>query len=188
MSQPIAARLFDISSEQAGVFSARQAIDLGIAQSTISRAAKRGDFDRLMRGIYALKNYPSTPDAERWAAVLYPTVDRIGAGLGVLSHDTALTYYLPDSDLAPNKIHITADFATPPRRFSIPRTISLHLGHVEGNDLAYTDGGIPITSPTRTIADCLRDGRLVYEARALEDLLATHGRLDSTHVVPGDRP
>jgi predicted transcriptional regulator of viral defense system len=179
MPTSVAPRLFDLASDQAGVFTLSQAAAAKIAKRTLARALERGDVERLSRGIYVLRNYPTTPDAELWAAVLFPTVDREGAELGVLSHDTALVHHLPDSDVAPAKIHITATFLTPPRR-ATPATLVVHRGHVAENEREFTNAGVPVTTPFRTIGDCFRTGRHMPEA------LTLYERAVRDHRITGD--
>jgi len=181
MPTSLAPRFFDLASDQGGVFTLAQALQAGIAKSSLARVLKRGDIVRLFRGVYALRDFPVTADAELWAAVLYPTVDRDGADLGILSHDTALVHYLPDTDIAPSTIHITASFATPPRR-DVPATLTIHGGHVPYHERTYTEAGIPMTSVFRTIADCLRTHRHTSDALALFDLKAQAGDLTASDV------
>jgi predicted transcriptional regulator of viral defense system len=181
MPASLAPRLFDLASDQAGVFTLAQAVEAGIPKASLTRAAKRGDVARLFRGVYALRDFPVTPDAELWAAVLYPTVDRGGADPGTLSHDNALVHYLPDTDLAPSTIHVTAAFSTPPRR-EVPTTLTIHRGEVADHERTYTEAGVPVTTIFRTIVDCLRARRHAIEVTALLDRAVRAGDLTADEV------
>jgi predicted transcriptional regulator of viral defense system len=181
MPASLAPRLFDLASDQAGIFTLAQAVEAGIPKPSLTRAAKRGDVTRLFRGVYALRDFPVTPDAELWAAVLYPTVDRDHAVLGTLSHDTALVHYLSETDLAPTTIHVTAAFTTPPRR-DVPATLTIHRGDVADRERTYTETGVPITTEFRTIVDCIRARRHLVEATALFNRAIRAGDLTADDV------
>jgi len=131
--------------------------------------------------VYVLRDFPVSPDAEPWAAVLYPTVDRYGGVLGVLSHNTALVHHLPDTDVAPSTIHITATFVTPPRR-NVPATLTIHRDRVPDRERTSSDTGIPITSVFRTIVDCYRTHRHASDATLLFQLMARSGDLGANEI------
>ena len=77
---PEAAR---IASCQAGAISRRQLLDAGLNRKTISRRLKRGRWQQLFRGVYAV--FSGLPPRETW---LWAAILSAGEG-AVLSHQTA---------------------------------------------------------------------------------------------------
>jgi len=58
MPASLAPRLFNLASEQAGVFTLAQAGDAGIEKQSLARPVKRGDASRHFRGVYVLPDFP----------------------------------------------------------------------------------------------------------------------------------
>lgn len=173
-------RLFDIAESQAGYFSARQATAAGVSRQLLSHHAREGgSIIRARRGLYRLRNFP-TSQREHLVAEWLNTGRPIDA---VLSHETAAELH-DLTDLIPNKVHMTASRRHTGRR--VPRGVKLHF---------VTDGvpaderternGIPLTTVERTIVDLLVSHGITEQtelavAQALDRGLTTPGLLRQT--------
>lgn len=109
---------------------------------------KRGTLERVSRGVYRLIDFPAQPLAQYMQATLWPYGRR-----GVLSHETALSLW-ELSDVDPAKVHITipADFRV---QRVIPAYLVVHRDNLSSDDVTRLEG-MPITTPSRTIHDCIR--------------------------------
>jgi len=150
-SQPDHLRLFEVASEQGGYFMAFQARACGYSFALLSHHAKGGRFIRIRRGLYRLREYPSSPREDVFAAWL-----AVGKDTAVVSHESALDL-LDLSDIIPESVHITV----PRRRRNLPKLpgVKIHTTArpFEPGDLTYRDGMI-ITSAIRTILDAAEAG------------------------------
>lgn len=140
--------LYNLAEDQMGYVTTAQAATVDVRPMTLVMMTKRGTLERVSRGVYRLVDYPVQPLAQYMQATLWPY-----GRPGVLSHETALSLYeLADAD--PAKVHITI-----PARFRVQRKIPNYLV-VHHGDLAREDvtrlEGMPITTPARTIRDCIR--------------------------------
>lgn len=102
MSDGYHERLYQLAESQAGYFTAQQAIGSGMDRSTLRHHARRGGrYERIRRGLFRLRHFPSSPHEHVMAAWL-PLRD---AG-AVVSHESALEL-LELSDVIPNTVHMT---------------------------------------------------------------------------------
>lgn len=143
--------LYAVAGGQMGHFTAAQARECGFSTSLIAYHTGTGRFQRIHRGVYRLRDYPSWPRKEVMAAWL--AVDKERA---VVSHESALDL-LELSDVIPNRIHITV-----PRSIrNLPRLPMVAI-HTTTRPLRPEDvrnvEGIKITSPVRTILDAAEWG------------------------------
>jgi len=143
---PNARGLFALSSEQAGYFTSAQAHAQGYSAQLLGYHAERGRFERVRRGLYRLRDYPSSPREELMAAWL-----AAGRESAVVSHESALEV-LGLSDVVPATIHLLV-----PRGRRWVRALPGVTVHTTADDLApdeiVTRQGLRITAPTRTILD-----------------------------------
>jgi predicted transcriptional regulator of viral defense system len=104
--------LYRIAESQGGYFTAEQALDAGMDRSTLRYHARPGGrYERIRRGLYQLRHFPSSPHEHVVAAWLdLPST-------AVVSHESAFELY-DLSDVIPNAIHITLPRA---RRGQRPR-------------------------------------------------------------------
>jgi predicted transcriptional regulator of viral defense system len=147
---PDHAILFGIASEQAGYFTTRQAHDAGFSSPLIRHHVRTGRFMHIARGLYRLRDYPSTPREEVLAAWL---------GLApnaVVSHESALDI-LGLSDVIPDAIHLTVPRAF--RKSSSRPGVTVHttIRPVRPSDIVTRDG-VRLTNAARTIADVAEAG------------------------------
>lgn len=167
--------LYWIAESQSGYFTAQQALDAGMDRSTLRHHARPGGrYERVRRGLYRLRHFPSSPHDHVVAAWL-PLPDP-----AVVSHESALELY-DLSDVIPSAVHITVPRA---KRGQRPRpgvrfhTVERPPGERETRRVA----GIAVTSPERTIVDSLEAGTQLEQielavSQALERSLTTPRRL-----------
>lgn len=135
--------------EQHGYFRARQAQGLGISSQLLSHYVRRGRFDRVRRGLYRLRGFPSAEHddmREKWMAV--------GTEKAVLSHQSALAL-LDLSDVIPDAIHLLV-----PRRhrgLRRPPGTMIHTRPDEEHVSTVWREGLPLTAPARTLVDVVED-------------------------------
>ena len=144
--------LYRLAESQAGYFTAQQAIGSGMDRSTLRHHARPGGrYERIRRGLFRLRHFPSSPHEHVMAAWL----PRRDAG-AVVSHESALEL-LELSDVIPNAVHMTLPRSERGQR----RRNGIQL-HFPKNDPAKEEirqvQGLPVTSPERTIVDALRGG------------------------------
>ena len=139
--------LYNLAEDRMGYFTAAQAAAAGVSPMALVMMAKRGTLERPTTGVYRLADFPVHPLAQYMQASLWPYRRQ-----GVLSHETALSLY-DLSDVSPARVHITvpADFRI---QRQIPGYLVIHHGELPGEDVARLEG-MPITTPARTIRDCI---------------------------------
>lgn len=140
--------LYDIAEDQMGYVTTGQAGTVGVSPMALVMMTRRGALERVSRGVYRLVDFPVQPLAQYMQATLWPYGRR-----GVLSHETALSLH-ELSDVDPAKVHITvpADFRV---QRAVPGYLIVHRGDLPSEDVTRLDG-MPITTPARTIRDCIR--------------------------------
>lgn len=178
-----ATRLFEIAEQQAGYFTAAQALEAGYSYASQSYHHKAGNWVRDGWGIYRLARYPETHNDDVIHLMLWSR-DRAGGAQGVLSHDSALHAY-GLSDVLPSKHHLTV-----PKGFRkrTPPGVVLHKEELPPEDVEDRDG-YRITTPLRTLLDAARSSlspehveiaarqaleKGLVRRRALEERLRTH--------------
>ncbi len=151
LKQPDHACLFAIAAGQRGYFTASQARACGFMWDALTYHTQHGRFLRIRRGLYRLRDYPSSPREEVAAAWL-----AVGKEVAVVSHESALDL-LGLSDIIPDAVHLT-----------VPRA-KRHLPHLPGviihtttrplplSDIAVRDG-MRLTAAARTIVDAAETG------------------------------
>ncbi len=145
-------QLYAIAESQAGYFTAAQAIEVGMDRSTLSHHARPGGrYQRVGRGLYRLRHFPSSahePVVSAWLALH-------GAG-AVVSHDSALELYAL-ADVIPDVVHLSVPRS---QRGQRPRAgVRLHtLVRPLEPDETRPVAGVVATSPERTLLDCAAGG------------------------------
>jgi predicted transcriptional regulator of viral defense system len=143
-------RLYALAEGQSGFFTAQQAIDAGVARSTLAyHARESGMLRRAGRGVYRLRRFPSSPHEHVVCAWL--GLSRAGA---VVSHVSALEL-MELTDLIADEVHVTVPRSK--RGAAIPAGVRAHFTArpIEGRH-RHTVSGIPVTGVERTIADVVR--------------------------------
>ena len=144
--KPDFTRLYQLAEAQAGYFTAKQAHEVGYSRERLSDLTAREQFIRIQRGIYRLSHFPASRFEDLFIA-------QMSAGPNsVISHESALEVY-GLSDVLPAEIHVIM-----PRTGSRRRDgIRLHTNHIEIDEITQREG-LPITTPSRTIADVIVNG------------------------------
>jgi len=145
-------RLYTLADAQVGHFTAGQAEELGVDRRYLTHHVRSGNLERVDRGIYRLRKYPSHRFEDVMVAILW-----VGRGAAA-SHATALAMY-DLADAMPVVIHITVD-----RRFrGNRRGVIVHQGRLDERDVTRRDG-VPVTTPLRTIIDVASDQSVAMAA------------------------
>ncbi len=149
--RPDAEALFALASEQAGYFTSAQARARGYDWRLLSYHTSTGRFIRLRRGLYRLRDYPSSQHEEVKAAWL-----AAGREQAVVSHESALDL-LDLSDVAPDAVHLLVPRQ---RRYLSHRPgVVVHTtSHPLSPDEVMTKNGIRLTEPMRAILDAAETG------------------------------
>ena len=158
--------LFDVAASQHGYFTAAQALGCGYSPALLSHHARGGRFIRVRRGLYRVREYPSSSREEVMAAWL-----AAGPTRAVVSHESALDL-LDLSDVIPNAIHLTVPRER--RGLVAPPGVLLHTtSRLPRPDETTEREGIRLTGPLRTILDAAEWGTAPEQiARAVDQALA----------------
>jgi predicted transcriptional regulator of viral defense system len=144
-------RLFAVASGQQGYFTAAQARECGYGTDLLTYHTRTGRFIREQRGIYRLRDYPSSNRG--WVVAAWLAAGKEDA---VVSHESALDL-LELSDVIPRYTHITVPRS---KRYLRPgRGVKIHTAErpLTRSEIRFREG-IPVTSPARTILDAAEAG------------------------------
>lgn len=145
--QENAQALYQIADAQGGYFTAAQARQAGYAYSQQHYHVERGNWLRVDRGIFRLRDYPpgEREDLIRWSLW---SRNQKGVLQAVISHETALTVH-ELSDVMPVRVHLTVP---PGFRKRVPPSCVLHRGRLVPGDVEAR-AGFQVTTPLRTLLD-----------------------------------
>lgn len=139
--------LAEEAARQGGYFTARQATAVGYLYPQQHYHVSTGNWERVARGIYRLRDFPLVEHADVIILSLL-SHDRAGKPQAVVSHETALALH-DLGDANPARIHLT----TPPGfRRQMPPVVVLHHARLEPYDWEERDG-FRVTTPLRTLCD-----------------------------------
>ena len=147
MSSSLLSSLYSLAEDQMGYVTTAQGRGAGVSAEAMVMMERRGRLERVSRGVYRLVEFPTVAHAQYMQATLWPYGCR-----GVLSHETALSLYQL-SDVAPAKVHITVPIGFRVQRV-IPGYLVVHHEDLPSGDVSRLEA-MPITTPTRTIRDCI---------------------------------
>lgn len=173
--------LYRIAESQAGYFTAEQALNAGMDRSTLVHHARPGGrYERVRRGHYRLRHFPSSPHEHvvaAWLALPSPAV---------VSHASALELY-ELSDVIPNAVHITLPRA---KRGQRPRPgVRFHtLEHPPGPNETRRVAGVLVTNPDRTIVDSLEAGTQLEQIELAVRQALERGLTTTPSSCRGGRP
>jgi predicted transcriptional regulator of viral defense system len=142
-------RLYEAASAQEGNFTTQQASDAGYSPQLLRKHIQAGRVVRVRRGIYRLVHFPAGEHED--LVVIWLWSERNG----VFSHQTALGLH-GLSDVLPSKIHLSVPASWSSRRLRVPAGVIVHYADVAKSERSWF-GGVPVTSPSRTLEDCSRD-------------------------------
>jgi predicted transcriptional regulator of viral defense system len=139
--------LSTIAQDQGGYFTAQQALAAGYTYPEQHQHVEHGNWVRVKRGIYRIRDYPSTSRDDLIVLSLQSS-NRSGEPQAVVSHESALAVH-DLSDANPARIHLTVP---PGFRKRMPHQVALHKAHLSKKDWEEHDG-YRVTTPLRTILD-----------------------------------
>lgn len=139
--------LYDIAEDQMGYVTSAQAREAGVHPALLVQLANRDWLTRTSHGVYRLVDFPVHRHLQYMEATFWPYRRR-----GVISHHTAL-YLYEVCDILPNKVHITLPPGYRVQRPPLNYLVIHHADHAPGDVESF--GGFPITTPVRTIRDCI---------------------------------
>ena len=176
--------LFQTASEQAGYFTTAQALDHGFSAPLINHHVRTGRFVRITRGLYRLRDYPSSPREQLIGAWLRLAPE------AVVSHESALELF-GLADVIPDEIHLSVPRTR--RRLVRQPGVTIHTTKrpLEGADVAVREG-VRVTAPERTIADVAESGTAPEQVvaavlQAIERGLTTRERVRRAAQSRGKR-
>jgi len=164
VSSPNWGELFTVAQAQGGYFTTTQAAAAGYSRPLLHKYLARGKMERVRRGIYRLVHFPAGEHEDLVALWLW------SEQTGVFSHETALVLH-DLSDALPSKVHMTLPESWRRRRLRVPAGLVLDYANLgEADRTGFS--AVPITSPRRTLRDCIRAnvssdlvGQAVLQAR-----------------------
>ena len=140
-------QLLEVVSEQAGYFTAKQALKRGYSYRLQHYHKSQGQWQEVDRGVFRLADYPNSPheDLIRWSLW---SRNRQDISQAVVSHESALSVH-DLSDVMPTRIHLTVP---PTFRKMSPGGCILHRSILKLEEIEK-HGGLFVTNPLRTILD-----------------------------------
>jgi very-short-patch-repair endonuclease len=142
MSREAEERIAAVAAEQHGVVTRRQLLELGLSPAAVGRRLKSGRLRQVHRGVYLVGSI-APERATEMAAVL------AGGPGAILSHLSALSI-LGMLRVGPRRpVHVSVPGNGRGRR---PGIRFHRVPPFDGDELTVMDG-VPVTSPTRTLAD-----------------------------------
>lgn len=141
--------LYRQAEEQRGFFTAEQAKQYGFSQPLLSHHTRPdGRFERAGRGLYRLRLFPTSAHDDLFLAWL-----SLGRDDAVVSHESALDLY-ELADVMPTAVHFTVPRS---RRWKRSRpAVRVHTSSKLDEQDVQRWGGLPVTTPERTIIDLIR--------------------------------
>jgi len=151
IDRPDYVSLYALASAQSGYFTTTQAVAHGVSWRALSHHAGRGRFQRVRRGLYRFRDYPSSRYEEVVAAWL-----AVGAEGSIVSHETALDLH-DLTDIIPLSIHLTVPRAR--RGLHPPVGVTLHttIDPLHDEEVTIREG-VRLTTPERTLLDVAEAG------------------------------
>ena len=176
MHGPDYASLYGLASTQAGYFTTAQAREHGVSRRARAHHADRGRFQRVRRGLYRFRDYPSSAYEEVVAAWL-----AIGADRSVVSHDTALDIY-DLSDIIPLSVHLIVPRAQ--RGLHPPTGVTLHttILPLQDNEVTVREG-VRLTAPERTLLDVAEAGTAPEQVERGIQAAVKRGWVQPEHIL-----
>ena len=164
--QENARALYQIAVAQGGYFTAAQARQVGYAYSQQHFHVSRGNWLKIDRGLFRLRDFPPGEREDLIRASLW-SLKQKSVPQAVVSHDTALTVH-ELSDVMPARVHLTVP---PGFRKRVTPGCVLHKATLAPEEIESRTG-YRVTTPLRTLLD-VADSPLSQEHlnRAVRDAL-----------------
>ncbi len=142
-------KLYELAETQAGYFTTAQADACGYSRPLLHHHVRANRFERTAHGIYRLVQFPASDHEDLVVTWLWSGRE------GVYSHESALALH-ELSDALPAVKHLTVPTSWKRRRLQVPAGTFLHFADV-ARDATSWRGSVPVTSPLRTVTDCIQD-------------------------------
>jgi predicted transcriptional regulator of viral defense system len=142
--------LYALAEPQGGYLTAQQAIDAGVARSTLTYHAREGGMlQRVGRAVYRLRRFPGSPHEH-----VVPVWLGLSRADAVVSNVSVLEL-LGLTDVIADEVHVTMPRSK--RGTTIPEGVRAHFTDrpISGRDRRRVLG-VPVTGVERTIADVVR--------------------------------
>lgn len=140
--------LYELAAPQAGYFTLAEGREAGYSPELLQYYVHEGRVERAGRGLFRLTHFPPSDHEDL-------VVDWLWSGkAGVFSHETALALENL-SDALPTERHMTVPSAWHRRRLRTPNGLVLHYDDIGRSDATWK-GPVPLTTPLRTVLDCMR--------------------------------
>lgn len=173
--RPNWAGLFDIASTQDGLFTTRQAAEVGYSTRLLVHHVRGGVFVRVLHGVYRLVYFPAAEYEGLTIAWLWSGFE------GCISHESALSLHRL-SDVLPSQVHLTVPQSWRHRRVTPPEGVVLHYADLQPLEKAWY-GAVPITKPERTLVDCAIDHLSPELLRQAVDQAISRGLVDMSALA-----
>ncbi len=167
-------QLYEVAAGQGGYVTTRQAQEAGYSLPLLTHHVKQGRLQRARRGVYRLAHYPAGEHEDLIVLWLWSEQE------GVFSHETALCLHQL-SDALPAVYHLTLPATWSRRRLRVPPGVRLYYADVTGADRSWA-GGVPVTSPLRTLVDCVADHVAPEFVRAARRQILQRGLASTTEL------
>lgn len=169
--------LYAVALAQEGQFTTQQAAEVGYSPQLLLRHLANGRLVRLRRGVYRLVHFPDGATEQLTTLWLWSGRE------GVFSHDTALALF-ELSDILPSQVHLTLPPLWRRRRIHVPAGLILHHADISASDRTWY-GAVPVTTPRRTLHDCVRDHLSPDLLRQAASQALHRGLLSARELPPG---
>ncbi|HEY9723134.1 MAG TPA: hypothetical protein V6D47_14085 [Oscillatoriaceae cyanobacterium] len=143
--------LYEIAAAQAGYFTLGDAVAVGFSAPLLQYHCGRR-VERAGRGIFRLRHFPVTEQEDLVTIWLWTEKT------GVFSNETALQLH-GLSDVLPANHHLTVPAKWRHRRLRVPQGVALAFRNYKPDEVAW-HGPVPVTTPLRTLQDCVEDHAL----------------------------
>jgi predicted transcriptional regulator of viral defense system len=180
--RPSLDQLFGVAVGQAGYFTAAQAKEAGYSLQLLQHHLRHGSLERAGRGIFRFVRFPATDESDFVVPWLW------SGRRGVVSHESALQLH-DLADALPERVHLSLPKEDARRRLQIPAAFVVAYADVPPGEVIWR-GAVPVTSPLRTLRDCL-DAHVTPEwvqqaiDRGLRRGLFTRADLIALSLPPG---
>lgn len=160
--------------QQSGYFTSEQAAKHGVSRQLLNHHVKQGRFERIRRGLYRIRGFPTSQHdeiREKWLAV--------GPDKAIVSHESALTLF-DLSDNISDEVHLLV-----PRKhrgLRRPTGVVIHTRPDDESIATVWRDGMPVTAPARTLVDVASELQPEQAAMAAQQALSrgllTRGQLE----------
>ena len=178
--------LADLCASQRGMLTTAQARGLGVDKMTLSRLSRHGQLEPVRRGVYRVTAAPSFREEDVYATWLaldppVPAHERPADGTGPTASLNTAAWLLGLGELRPEPMAFTC----PRRRQSRDAGVRFARRELPPTDVTVA-GGIPCTTPRRTVLDLIdagedlgRVGAVLRDAEARGTCAGIEGDMDA---------